>query len=633
MPSLIESTAADKPHANSGTSKTGAALAKRRLTMPFGAECMPDGHVRFRLWAPKARQVNVCLAEGQERCLPMLSLDAGWFELTTNLAAPGTLYKFQIDGDNKVPDPASRFQPNDVHGPSQVVDPLAFDWEDELWRGRAWEEAVLYELHVGTFSPEGTFAGVEQRLRYLADAGVTAVELMPVADFPGSRNWGYDGVFPFAPDSRYGRPNDLKRLIQGAHKLGLMVFLDVVYNHFGPEGNYLREYAPQFFTDRYRTPWGEAINYDGPDSQTVRQFFIHNALYWLQEYHFDGLRLDAVHEIFDHSSRHILNELAETVRSAVDPGRVVHLVLENDDNAARCLKRGPKRETKLYTAQWNDDFHHAIHVAITGETDGYYCDYSARPVERLGRCLAEGFDYQGEESPFRHNVRRGEYSRDLPPAAFVSFCQNHDQVGNRAFGERIVALAEPRAIEAALAIELLAPSPPLLFMGEEFGADTPFLFFCDFGPDLAPLVTQGRRREFSRFVRFSDPAAQARIPDPNAESTFLRSKLNWESLSQEESQRWLRWYRNLLRLRQRYIVPLLPQIKRGQATCRMLSKRAVEVSWRTVSGAALAVTANLSGEPVPGISRPEGELFYATPDDSNSESELPAWSVRWFLKS
>ncbi|HEY6350228.1 MAG TPA: malto-oligosyltrehalose trehalohydrolase [Candidatus Angelobacter sp.] len=606
----------------------------RRHNMPFGAECTPDGQVRFRLWAPTARHVNVCLIqEVEDQCLPMAISDGGWFESTTRLAGPGTRYKFQIDGGLKVADPASRFQPEDVHGPSGVVDPSSFDWEDQLWRGRPWEEAVLYELHVGTFSPEGTFAGVEQRLQYLADLGVTAVELMPLADFRGARNWGYDGVFLFAPDSRYGRPNDLKHLIQTAHRLGLMVFLDVVYNHFGPDGNYLREYAPQFFTDRYRTPWGEAINYDGPDSRTVREFFVHNALYWLSEYHFDGLRLDAVHQIFDQSPCHFLNVLAETVRTTFAPDRFVHLVLENDDNAARYLERGPKREARIYTAQWNDDFHHALHVAITGESDGYYSDYADRPVERLARCLAEGFDYQGQESPFRGNEKRGGPSRDLPPVAFVSFSQNHDQVGNRAFGERMISLAEPRAVQAALAIQLLSPSPPLLFMGEEFGAETPFLFFCDFGPDLAQRVTEGRRKEFSRFERFSGPATQARIPDPNAESTFLRSKLDWESLDRGPSQHWLNTYRTLLSLRQRYITPLLPGIKLGGATFRTLGERAIEISWPTVNGGALTVVANLSDEPVLNFSPPDCEMFYSTPSENAQENQLAAWSVRWFLRS
>lgn len=605
---------------------------KRRHSMPFGAECTPDGQVRFRLWAPKARKVSLCFAEtAEERCLEM-TRNEDWFELTTALAAPGTRYKFQIDGGMKVPDPASRYQPEDVHCGSEVVDPSTFDWQDQHWCGRPWEEAVLYELHTGTFTPEGTFAGVEQRLPYLAELGVTAVELMPVADFPGARNWGYDGVFPFAPDSRYGRPNDLKHLIQAAHKLGLMMFLDVVYNHFGPEGNYLHEYAPQFFTERYRTPWGEAINYDGPESGTVRRFFIENALYWLHEYHFDGLRLDAVHQIFDRSPLHFLDELAQTVRSSVGSERHVHLVLENDENAARYLKRGPGREARLYNAQWNDDFHHAIHVAITGERDGYYCDYADHPVERLGRCLTEGFDYQGQESPFRGNERRGECSRHLPPGAFVPFLQNHDQTGNRAFGERITALAEPLAIEAALAIQLLAPSPPLLFMGEEFGAETPFLFFCDFGPELAERVTQGRREEFSRFERFSDPAAQTRIPDPNAHTTFALSKLNWDSLSQESSQGWLKTYRKLLKLRQNYIVPLLPFIQGGHAKFKKLSARAIEAWWQTEGDSILTVVANLNNEPLADFSRPAGEMFYATPADNGTEKQLAPWTVRWFLR-
>jgi len=602
--------------------------------MPFGAELRPDGQVRFRLWAPAAKQVELCLeGENEDRHRPMAAAGNGWFALTTNQAAPGAHYKYLIDAMAEVPDPASRYQPDDVHGASEVVDSSSFDWDDETWRSRVWEEAVIYELHVGTFSPKGTFAGVEERLEYLANLGVTAIELMPVADFPGGRDWGYDGVFPFAPDSRYGRPNDLKRLVQAAHRSGLMVLLDVVYNHFGPEGNYLREYAPQFFTDRFQTAWGEAINFDGPDSQTVREFFIQNALYWLEEYWFDGLRLDAVHEIFDRSPRHFLNELVERLRSTLGSDRPVHLVLENDNNAARYLNRNQKRTVSSYNAQWNDDFHHALHVALTSETDGYYIDYADRPVERLARCLAEGFDYQGEVSPYRGNACRGENSKDLPPTAFVCFLQNHDQIGNRAFGDRIVALAEPQAIEAALAIQLLAPSPPLLFMGEEFGADTPFLFFCDFGPNLAQSVAQGRREEFCRFQRFGNPAVRARIPDPNTEETFLRSRLHWESLAQERSQRRLNTYRTLLSLRQRYIVPLLPNIRPGKATVKTFGERAIRVSWQTAGGGTLAMIANLSGEPISDVDQPDGTSFFATPANACSEHLMTPWSVKWFLKS
>src|SRR5215472_4525736 len=327
----------------------------RKHSMPFGAEVLADGSVRFRLWAPSANSVDLCLEDGARGSYPLLPLDNGWFERISSEAHAGSLYRFQIDHKTEVPDPASRFQPEDVHGPSAVVDPTAVSWNDDNWRGRPWEQAVIYELHVGAFTPEGTFQGVEQKLDYLRDLGVTAVELMPLADFPGRRNWGYDGVLPFAPDSSYGRPDDLKQLIQAAHSRGLMVFLDVVYNHFGPEGNYLHLYAPQFFTDRHHTPWGAAINFDGRDSRPVRDFFIHNALYWLEEYHFDGLRLDAVHAIIDDSEPDILTELAQTVRERFGTDRFVHLVVENVDNNVRYLSRDPGGAVQLYDAQWNDD--------------------------------------------------------------------------------------------------------------------------------------------------------------------------------------------------------------------------------------------------------------------------------------
>ena len=419
---------------------------KRRYSMPFGAECLDDASVRFRLWAPAAHQVELRLtgANGSVQ-IPFERCDKGWFELVTDAASAGTQYRFRIDGAQEVPDPASRFQPQDVHGPSEVVDPNAFDWSDSAWHGRRWEEAVIYELHVGAFTSRGTFSAVRERLDYLADLGITAIELMPIADFPGQRNWGYDGVFLFAPDSIYGRPEDLKELVQGAHERGIMVLLDVVYNHFGPEGNYLRFYAPQFFTDRHRTPWGDGINFDGPESRVVRDFFIHNALYWLTEYHFDGLRLDAVHAIIDDSTPDILTELADAVRSSIEPDRHVHLILENDRNQARYLRRKEHCQPKWYTAQWNDDVHHALHVLITGERDGYYLDYSERPLDQLGRCLVEGFAYQGEVSLHRDGETRGEPSRGLPLSAFVSFLQNHDQIGNRAFGERITTCRRPLA--------------------------------------------------------------------------------------------------------------------------------------------------------------------------------------------
>jgi len=386
--------------------------------MPFGAELDGGGReTRFRLWAPGAREVELCIEQPPAQPAPMRAAGEGWFELITQARA-GTRYRFRIDGDLRVPDPASRCNPDDVHGASEVVDPRAYEWRDGAWTGRPWREAAVYELHVGVFSPEGTFAGVAARLPYLRALGVTAVELMPVADFPGTRGWGYDGVLPFAPESRYGRPEDLKALVDAAHGERLMVLLDVVYNHFGPEGNYLHVYAKRFFTERHHTPWGAGVNYDDAGSRTVREFFIRNALYWLEEFHFDGLRLDAVHAIADDSRPDILVELAGRVRAGPGRDRHVHLVLENDKNEARYLERAPDGRPRWYDAQWNDDAHHALHVLLTGERDGYYADYADAPVHHLGRCLAEGFAYQGDHSGYRGRAR-GEPSRALPAAACV----------------------------------------------------------------------------------------------------------------------------------------------------------------------------------------------------------------------
>src|ERR1700753_4340851 len=362
--------------------------------MPFGAELTDGGSVRFRLWAPAAKQVDLALTDerGTRQMLPMQQLEAGWYELVTAQARAGSLYKYRIDGKTEVPDPASRRNPNDVHGPSEVVDAAAFEWTDDEWHSRPWHEAVVYELHIGSFSPEGTFKGAESKLPHLAELGVTVIELMPIADFPGARGWGYDGVLQYSPESSYGTPDELKSLIAAAHKQRIAVMLDVVYNHFGPEGNYLGVYSPQFFTDRHHTPWGAAINFDGKDGRPVRDFFINNVLYWLDEYHFDGLRFDAVHAIIDDSKKHILTEIAETARAHVGADRHIYLVLENGDNEARFLG-SPGRSNK-FDAQWDDDVHHCLHVILTGETDGYYEDYAEQPHAKLCRSLAEGFVYQ-----------------------------------------------------------------------------------------------------------------------------------------------------------------------------------------------------------------------------------------------
>ncbi|HSQ05380.1 MAG TPA: malto-oligosyltrehalose trehalohydrolase [Burkholderiales bacterium] len=572
---------------------------KRTHRMPFGAEYLGNGDTRFRLWAPTAAAIELALERNAraERCA-MRSLAGGWFE-AIRPAQPGTRYRFHLDDGLAVPDPASRHNPQDVHGPSEVIDPGAFEWDDARWTGRPWHEAVIYELHVGAFTPAGTFDALLSRLDHFAELGVTAVELMPLGDFPGRRNWGYDGVLPFAPDSSYGRPEDLKRFIAAAHARGLMVLIDVVYNHFGPEGNYLGRYASHFFSERHRTPWGHAINFDGNDAGTVRDFFIHNALYWLEEYHADGLRVDAVHAIVDESAKSILCELAERVRAGPGRERHVHLVLEDDANRAAHLARDSDGHPRWYDAQWNDDLHHCMHVLLTGETSGYYGDYAQHTTQRTARCLAEGYAYQGERSAHRGGALRGKASTHLPPTAFVSFLQNHDQIGNRAHGTRLIALTRAETLRAALAALLWSPHIPLLFMGEEFGARTPFLFFCDFGAELANAVTEGRRREFADFLHPDSAAPPSEIPDPNAETTFLHSKLDWACLQQPEHARWLALYRELLAVRREHIVPLIDGIAGNAGRYRVLAEGVLSVTWHATRDLALNVRINVSSRDMP----------------------------------
>ena len=598
--------------------------------MPFGSECLDGTRVRFRLWAPAAREVTLALAsQGGTRLAPMHPAAEGWWELVTE-AQPGARYRFRVGDGLEVPDPASRCNPDGVHGPSEVIDPVAYEWHDAAWRGRPWHEAVLYELHVGAFTPAGTFPGVLRQLPRLRDLGVTVIELMPVAEFAGKRNWGYDGVLPYAPHRGYGRPEELKQLVDEAHRLGLMVMLDVVYNHFGPEGNYLHAYAPQFFTSRHRTPWGDAINFDGAGSRVVRDFFIHNALYWLEEFHLDGLRLDAAHAIVDESRPDIFAELAHEVRRGPGRGRHIHLVLENDRNDAGRLEHVAGASV-AYDAQWNDDFHHASHVLLTGEGDGYYADYVERPAWLLGRALAEGFSYQGEQSEFRGRPR-GAPSAGLPPAAFVNFLQNHDQVGNRACGERMTGFASPDAIRAGLTLLLLAPSIPLMFMGEEFGSIQPFPFFCDFGGDLARAVTEGRRNEFARFDRFADPAAREAIPDPNAAATFEHARIDWAQASQPAHAASQAYVTELLALRRERIVPLIPNLVAGAGRFDAEGAAVIHAEWRSGDGASLAVLANLSRTAAGTRHAVRGRILYAHPAEAIEtlrQQLLPPWSVVW----
>ncbi len=566
---------------------------RRKHPMPFGAEISDEG-VRFALWAPTAREVKLVLDGAED---PLDRQDDGWYRTVSARAGAGSRYGYKIDGNLVVPDPASRHQPDDVHGLSRVVDPNIYEWSDAAWTGRPWEETVLYEAHVGTVTPEGTFSGLMNKLEALRDTGVTAVELMPIAEFPGRRNWGYDGVLPYAPDAAYGSPEDLKRLIDRAHELGLMMFLDVVYNHFGPSGNYLHAYAKAFFTDRHPTPWGAGINVDGEGSRVVRDFFIHNALYWLEEYRFDGLRFDAVHAIVDDSKPHFLEELATRVRQAF-PERQIHLVLENEANQARWLERSSDRRPLLHTAQWADDIHNSWHALLTGENEGYYEDYADRPLERLGRALAEGFAYQGDPSTHKPGVTRGEPSAHLPPTAFVSFLQNHDQVGNRAFGERLAHLIPSDRLGLAQAIFLLSPQIPLIFMGEEWSASSPFQFFVDFEtePDLAKAVRDGRRGEFKHFKAFADPATAQRIPDPTDRTTFERSKIDWMETGGSPHREALLETKQLLMLRRDEILPLIQSEYRGSRYA-ILQESALDVSWMFESGT-LRMLANFGDKPV-----------------------------------
>ncbi|MDX7950698.1 malto-oligosyltrehalose trehalohydrolase [Lichenihabitans sp. Uapishka_5] len=594
---------------------------------PHGVEWRPGEGTLFRLWAPKHDSIDLVIEGAGASRHPMSVKAEGWKEVLVPEAGPGTRYRFGLPDGLLVPDPASRFQPDDVHGASEVVDPAAFVWSDRDWAGRDWHEVVLYELHIGTFTPEGTFQAAIGKLDHLAALGVTAVEVMPVSDFPGLRNWGYDGVLPYAPDATYGRPEDFKAFVSAAHGRGIAVILDVVYNHFGPDGNYLGAYAPGFFTERHHTPWGAAVNVDGDHSGPVRDYFIGNALYWLTEFHLDGLRFDAVHAILDDSDLHLLRELVETVRNSVTE-RPIHLLLENEDNVASRLKRDHDGSLGRYTAQWNDDVHHVLHVAATGEDRGYYEAY-ANKTELLGRALAEGFAYQGEFMPYRDS-ERGEPSAGLPPGAFVAFLQNHDQIGNRAFGERIGAVAKPGALRAVSAVAFLLPQIPMLFMGEEWGASTPFLFFCDFEGELAEAVRTGRREEFKRFPEFQDPAMRERIPDPEAAETFVASKLKWDEIDQAPHHDQLAWTRRILAVRRTSMVPLTRSMDGHAATFRTLGPGAVAVTWTTRDGTRLHLDANLKADPQDGFEAPSGTELWL--EGQAEARRLGPWSVRWTVQ-
>jgi malto-oligosyltrehalose trehalohydrolase len=601
---------------------------KHHYGLPFGATLEEDGAVRFGVWAPARQEgwVKLLRPEG-DLSLPMQRDERGWFHLITYEAKACTRYFYDFGDGVDYPDPASRRQPDGIHGASEVVGISQFDWTDEEWRGRPWNEAIVYELHVGTFSAEGTYTAIEAKLDHLVSLGITAIELMPLAQGPGNRGWGYDGAFMYAPEIAYGTPDELKSLVNAAHARGLMMFLDVVYNHFGPEGSYHSAYAPNFFTNKHITPWGAAINFDDEGSEAVRQFYWHNALYWLEEYRFDGLRCDAVHTIVDDSPVHIFEEIAMRVDDlARRQNRLIHMIDENENNVARLLERDENGRPKRFTAQWNDDFHHCMHVILTGETDAYYVDYADKRYELLARCLAEGFAYQGEASPFRQGKKRGSDPANVPMPAFIDFLQNHDQAGNRPMGERMISLTSEAPMRAGIAVLALSPSIPMVFMGEEWGSTQPFPYFCDFGPDISKMVREGRIKDFAVGDKFADPAMIEKIPDPTAIETFQSAKLDWQSLDQDEHRRWLDYWSRLFALRRERIVPLLDCLAEphGRAT---VDGPVIEVRWPLTEGRTLVMTANLCGETKPsaGGRSADDPIFSTHPGDAREN--LPPWFV------
>ncbi|MEM6761889.1 MAG: malto-oligosyltrehalose trehalohydrolase [Pseudomonadota bacterium] len=559
----------------------------------WGAHPLGD-RTRFRLWAPDVGALKLRTPLGD---VAMAHAGDGWFECVSEKVAVGEGYGFVLPDGFVVPDPAARAQMSDVHGLSKLVDPGTYAWQVPF-AGRPWAETVIYEMHVGTFTPEGTFRSAIQKLPHLAKLGITAVEVMPLAQFGGNRGWGYDGVLPYAPHTAYGTPDDFKAFVDAAHGHGLMVFLDVVYNHFGPDGNYLGKYASRFFDPERHTPWGAAIAFDEP---AVRAFFIENPLYWLEEYRLDGLRFDAIDHIRDSSQTHILEEMAARIRSAFD--RPIHLHTEDERNIVSLHPYEEGRPT-LFTAEWNDDYHNIVHAIATGDSEGYYADFVEDPWQKLGRALSEGFIFQGEPSISHGGSPRGVPSSGQPLFAFVAFNQNHDQVGNRAFGDRLISLTDRETLVALTAILLLSPQTPLLWMGEEWGETNPFCFFCDFDGELAAAVRKGRRNEFAKFDAFMDPESREDIPDPNAPSTFAASRIDWQKRTTPAGAAWLTLYRALLAARAEAIAPRLGRMGPNAGTLIRAADGVVEVAWQLGDGANLRMGANLSdrdaGEGPPG---------------------------------
>ena len=591
-------------------------------TLPFGAEFAAGDGTRFRFFAPAAKAVRLAI-DGREP-LAMQADGHGWHELLVRDAGAGTLYRYLLPDGMAVPDPASRFQPQDVAGPSEVIDASSYAWQSREWCGVPWESVVLYEIHVGSFTREGTFRAAMEKLDHLAELGVTAIELMAIADFAGTRNWGYDAVLMYAPDSAYGRPEDLKAFVEAAHARGVMVILDVVYNHFGPEGNYLPKYFPQIFSKEHKTAWGPALNFDGECSEEAREFILQNALFWLQEYDVDGLRLDAAHAIIDNGPKHVLDELADRVHAFAGK-RQLHLIREDENNIAVRLTRDAEGKATSYTAQWNHDIDHLLGAGFMGEMDERKEDDKGE-TDRLGKAISEGFVIAAEE-----NHKDFEAGCHVPPNAFISFLQSHDLVGNRIFGERVTSLLGPECVRALAAVALLMPQAPMMFMGEEWGASSPFPYFCDFHGELGVAVQKGRCEQLGKLPGVSQEELK-NAPNCQAESTFRSAQLRWEELEQPEHAAWFKLYKQLLLLRRARITPLLRGLSGRCGSHEVLGPGALKCTWKLAGDARLHLSANLWHEMREGFGKAQGEVLWIQGAD-NGSGELGAWTVRWSIEA
>lgn len=576
--------------------------------MPFGTEVSEESTV-FRFYAPASREIQLEWNGCGERLLPMHFRGEGWYELEVPGTAAGSRYRFVLPDGERVPDPASRFQPQDCFAPSEVIDPRAYRWNDAGWRGRRWEEIVLYELHVGAFTEAGSFLGIIEKLDHLERLGITGIELMPVADFPGERNWGYDGVLLFAPDSAYGRPEDLKTFVDAAHARRIAVIVDVVYNHLGSEGNLISKYWPQFYSPVHENAWGKVPNFDGEGREQLREFIVHNALYWIEEFHADGLRLDASNAMVDSSPRHILDEIAERVRR-IAADREIHLILEDEHPAANRLLRQGKERTKGYTAQWNHQMANLRELPLERPRD--------EKTDTVVRMIALGFGgIKGEE----------KIDCRVPSISYVSFLQTHDLVGNDPMGQRIYVKAPVGAIRTLSAMYLLAPQIPMLFMGDEWGASTPFPFFCDFRGEIAQKIASGRLK-FLEGLGVQKTTLK-HMPDPLEPGNLHCARLNWSEVEQGEHAEWLVWYQRILQVRREEIVPLLGTATGGCGEYRVLGPGRFVVTW-TLAEAQLTLEANLCDVVGTGFPQRERRILWLEGTEGNQQ-RLGPWTVRWLI--